>query len=201
MNQAAKKQIGILLAAGLIALGGTGCSQTASSEKAETRTKVVEQTTATAKKEQTQQPAAESGEQTPTIEEDSGIPYTNEEFGFTLVLPDVWYKAYTVENIKLDNGGTNVNFISKKASSFGGVVFQISVWPEDYWDGSRQEIEEQIPITELGRQDGSAYLLLHPADVQYDPADDEASDTYKALADTLPRIEQSFELTGGNGEK
>lgn len=110
--------------------------------------------------------------------------YYSDALGCTLKLPQEFRNVVSA-NINTD--GTMTFFVKDTDSVLMTLTAQLlSVLKRDF--GENWAENYPVPIRPLAEQDGLAYFLIYPSDVQYDPADEQAAAQYKTLFEAAQRI-------------
>ena len=110
--------------------------------------------------------------------------YYSDALGCILHLPQEFRNAVSA-NINTD--GTMTFFVKDTDSVLMTLTAQpISVLKRDY--GENWTENYPVPVQSLAEQDGLAYFLIYPSDVQYDPADEQAAARYKTLFEAAQSI-------------
>ena len=110
--------------------------------------------------------------------------YYSDALGCILKLPQEFRNAVSA-NINTD--GTTTFFVKDTDSVLMTLTAQLlSVLKRDF--GENWAENYPVPIRPLAEQDGLAYFLIYPSDVQYDPADEQAAAQYKTLFEAAQRI-------------
>ena len=101
--------------------------------------------------------------------------YYSDALGCILKLPQEFRNAVSA-NINTD--GTTTFFVKDTDSVLMTLTAQLlSVLKRDF--GENWAENYPVPIRPLAEQDGLAYFLIYPSDVQYDPADEQAAAQYE----------------------
>ena len=110
--------------------------------------------------------------------------YYSDALGCILKLPQEFRDAVSA-NINTD--GTMTFFVKDTDSALMTLTAQpLSVLKRDY--GENWTENYPVPVKSLAEQDGLAYFLIYPSDVQYDPADEQAAARYKTLFEAAQSI-------------
>ena len=110
--------------------------------------------------------------------------YYSDALGCTLKLPQEFRNAVSA-NINTD--GTMTFFVKDTDSVLMTLTAQLlSVLKRDF--GENWAENYPVPVRPLAEQDGLAYFLIYPSDVQYDPADEQAAAQYQTLFEAAQRI-------------
>ena len=110
--------------------------------------------------------------------------YYSDALGCTLKLPQEFRNAVSA-NINTD--GSMTFFVKDTDSVLMTLTAQLlSVLKRDF--GENWAENYPVPIRPLAEQDGLAYFLIYPSDVQYDPADEQAAAQYKTLFEAAQHI-------------
>ena len=110
--------------------------------------------------------------------------YYSDALGCTLKLPQEFRNAVSA-NINTD--GTMTFFVKDTDSVLMTLTAQLlSVLERDF--GENWAENYPVPVRPLAEQDGLAYFLIYPSDVQYDPADEQAAAQYQTLFEDAQRI-------------
>ena len=110
--------------------------------------------------------------------------YYSDALGCTLKLPQEFRNVVSA-NINTD--GTMTFFVKDTDSVLMTLTAQLlSVLKRDF--GENWAENYPVPIRPLAEQDGLAYFLIYPSDVQYDPADEQAAAQYQTLFEAAQRI-------------
>ncbi len=117
------------------------------------------------------------------------ITYENEEYGFTLQLPEYWSGKYRVQTAA--NGESGIKNIHFTAQS-GGIVFSLAVWPQKAWEDQGATVRENVRAWEAGRKGDRVFVVIMPGDVQYDPGQPDEAAEYQKLASYVDVIRTSF---------
>ena len=111
--------------------------------------------------------------------------YYSDALGCTLKLPQEFRNAVSANINNTD--GTMTFFVKDTDSVLMTLTAQLlSVLKRDF--GENWAENYPVPIRPLAEQDGLAYFLIYPSDVQYDPADEQAAAQYKTLFEAAQRI-------------
>ena len=101
-----------------------------------------------------------------------------------LKLPQEFRNAVSA-NINTD--GSMTFFVKDTDSVLMTLTAQLlSVLERDF--GENWAENYPVPVRPLAEQDGLAYFLIYPSDVQYDPADEQAAAQYQTLFEDAQRI-------------
>ncbi|MEF2966705.1 S-layer homology domain-containing protein [Paenibacillus sp. M1] len=124
------------------------------------------------------------------------IVYRNNSFHFTLSLPVSWKEKYEVMDSTRREAPNHHNFhFINKSSTSSGILFTLSVWPEESWQSNSNNMIENIPvIKKLGELEGNVYFFHLPTDVQYDPNDENDVQNFNSMFEDVKTIISSFEL-------
>ena len=110
--------------------------------------------------------------------------YYSDALGCTLKLPQEFRNAVSA-NINTD--GSMTFFVKDTDSVLMTLTAQLlSVLEHDF--GENWAENYPVPVRPLAEQDGLAYFLIYPSDVQYDPADEQAAAQYQTLFEDAQRI-------------
>lgn len=110
--------------------------------------------------------------------------YYSDALGCTLKLPQEFQNAVSA-NINTD--GSMTFFVKDTDSVLMTLTAQLlSVLKHDF--GENWAENYPVPVRPLAEQDGLAYFLIYPSDVQYDPADEQAATQYQTLFEDAQRI-------------
>ena len=110
--------------------------------------------------------------------------YYSDALGCTLKLPQEFRNAVSA-NINTD--GSMTFFVKDTDSVLMTLTAQLlSVLKHDF--GENWAENYPVPVRPLAEQDGLAYFLIYPSDVQYDPADEQAAAQYQTLFEDAQRI-------------
>ena len=110
--------------------------------------------------------------------------YYSDALGCTLKLPQEFRNAVSA-NINTD--GSMTFFVKDTDSVLMTLTAQLlSVLERDF--GENWAENYPVPVRPLAEQDGLAYFLIYPSDVQYDPADEQAAAQYQTLFEDAQRI-------------
>ena len=110
--------------------------------------------------------------------------YYSDALGCTLKLPQEFRNAVSA-NINTD--GSMTFFVKDTDSVLMTLTAQLlSVLKRDF--GENWAENYPVPVRPLAEQDGLAYFLIYPSDVQYDPADEQAAAQYQTLFEDAQRI-------------
>ena len=110
--------------------------------------------------------------------------YYSDALGCTLKLPQEFQNAVSA-NINTD--GSMTFFVKDTDSVLMTLTAQLlSVLKHDF--GENWAENYPVPVRPLAEQDGLAYFLIYPSDVQYDPADEQAAAQYQTLFEDAQRI-------------
>ena len=110
--------------------------------------------------------------------------YYSDALGCILRLPQEFRDAVSA-NINMN--GTMTFFVKDTDSALMTLTAQpLSVLKRDY--GENWTENYPVPVKSLAEQDGLAYFLIYPSDVQYDPADEQATARYKTLFEAAQSI-------------
>ena len=110
--------------------------------------------------------------------------YYSDALGCTLKLPQEFRNVVSA-NINTD--GSMTFFVKDTDSVLMTLTAQLlSVLKHDF--GENWAENYPVPIRPLAEQDGLAYFLIYPSDVQYDPADEQAAARYKTLFEAAQSI-------------
>ena len=110
--------------------------------------------------------------------------YYSDALGCILKLPQEFRDAVSA-NINTD--GTMTFFVKDTDSALMTLTAQpLSVLKRDY--GENWTENYPVPVKSLAEQDGLAYFLIYPSDVQYDPVDEQAAARYKTLFEAAQSI-------------
>ena len=110
--------------------------------------------------------------------------YYSDALGCTLKLPQEFQNAVSA-NINTD--GSMTFFVKDTDSVLMTLTAQLlSVLERDF--GENWAENYPVPVRPLAEQDGLAYFLIYPSDVQYDPADEQAAAQYQTLFEDAQRI-------------
>ena len=110
--------------------------------------------------------------------------YYSDALGCTLKLPQEFRNAVSA-NINTD--GSMTFFVKDTDSVLMTLTAQLlSVLKHDF--GENWAENYPVPVRPLAEQDGLAYFLIYPSDVQYDPADEQAATQYQTLFEDAQRI-------------
>jgi hypothetical protein len=131
-----------------------------------------------------------------SISSSAEVTYTNEEYGFSLVLPGYWKDQFIVENV---NGvGIRIRHKPTWSKTGGGTIFQISVFDKtsDHW--KRLDVKGDIIDTPavgmkiIYQDDKEVFAFSFPTDVQYIPDDKELYNGYKRMDNDVLEIVKTF---------
>ena len=110
--------------------------------------------------------------------------YYSDALGCTLKLPQEFRNAVSA-NINTD--GSMTFFVKDTDSVLMTLTAQLlSVLERDF--GENWAENYPVPVRPLAEQDGLAYFLIYPSDVQYDPADEQAAARYQTLFEAAQSI-------------
>ena len=111
--------------------------------------------------------------------------YYSDALGCTLKLPQEFRNVVSANINNTD--GTMTFFVKDTDSVLMTLTAQLlSVLKRDF--GENWAENYPVPVRPLAEQDGLAYFLIYPSDVQYDPADEQAAAQYKTLFEAAQRI-------------
>ncbi len=110
--------------------------------------------------------------------------YYSDALGCILKLPQEFRDAVSA---MINTDGTMTFFVKDTDSALMTLTAQpLSVLKRDY--GENWTENYPVPVKSLAEQDGLAYFLIYPSDVQYDPADEQAAARYKTLFEAAQSI-------------
>ncbi len=110
--------------------------------------------------------------------------YYSDALGCILNLPQEFRDAVSA---MINTDGTMTFFVKDTDSALMTLTAQpLSVLKRDY--GENWTENYPVPVKSLAEQDGLAYFLIYPSDVQYDPADEQAAARYKTLFEAAQSI-------------
>lgn len=115
--------------------------------------------------------------------------YKDAKYGFTLQLPECWSGKYKVESAISE--GSGIEYISFTTRG-GGIVFSVTVWPQEEWESQGDIVRENVRAWEVGRKGDNVFAVIMPGDVQYDPGKTEEAAEYLKLASYVDLIRTTF---------
>lgn len=118
-------------------------------------------------------------------------PYVHESSGFALELPKVWKGRFDAVERKTE-GVRHIEFRCKAAGD--GVLFQVTLWPEEDWKDSREDTLANTHAWELGTRNGFVYVFIRPSDVQYNPENPHEEEEYRSMSRDVEAIRDSLLL-------
>jgi hypothetical protein len=130
------------------------------------------------------------------ISSKADFTYVNEEYGFSLVLPDYWKDQYIVENI--NGSGIRIRHKPTWSKTGGGTLFNILVYDKttDYWKSLKVKGNiidtPAVRIQIIYEDDKVVFGFSFPTDVQYITEDKELYSEYMKMENDVLEIVKTF---------
>jgi len=182
----------LLILLGIFLLFITGCGNDEPQKVTKPKGNAVENAAVQKKQNQENQETAEEKEKA----KEKTVEYRNEEYGFTLRIPESWNGKYTVEQTNL-NAGEETSFVFKykeeNVDLFWIVILDISKeeWNRDFAGGLMEYLDEK---------DGKIYAYMTPTELPSQLSQDKKEkihaliDVTQMMNQDVPRIVKSFKL-------